>query len=193
LAQLIDKKAAIIGDARIDGDTRELVDMLLSLSGEDAISIERKYRDDWHGTAGVRFFLMSNELPGFTDASGAIASRFILFRFRQSFTDNPDPQLTEKLLSELPGILNWAIEGLHMLREDGRFIQPASSAEMIELMEDIASPTLRFIKDCCIIQRAARSRLQSCATRTLDGPPTPGIMHCRERNCATRSTQLTPA
>ncbi len=31
LAQLIGKKAAIIGDARIDGDTRELVDMSLRL------------------------------------------------------------------------------------------------------------------------------------------------------------------
>src|SRR5438093_10022713 len=28
-------------------------------------------------------------------------------------------------------------------------MQPTSSAEMIEMMEDVASPLRRFIKDCC--------------------------------------------
>ena len=31
----------------------------------------------------------------------------------------------------------------------GHFIQPASSAELIEMMEDTASPLRRFIKECC--------------------------------------------
>jgi putative DNA primase/helicase len=152
LAQLIDKRLAIVGDARIAGQTAEICDMLLSLTGEDQVCIPRKYLGDWHGTPRVKFFLMSNELPGFTDASAAIASRFIVFRFQQSFLGNEDPLLSDKLLRELPGILNWAIEGLRMLREDGKFIQPASSAELIELMQDLASPTRRFIKDYCIVE-----------------------------------------
>src|SRR5277367_6492906 len=92
---------------------------------------------------------MSNELPSLSDASGVIASRCILIRLRQSFLGRENTGLTEALLGELPGILNWAIEGPRRLRERGHFVQPASSAEMIELLEDVASPIRRFVKECC--------------------------------------------
>ncbi len=149
LASLIDKKVATIGDARLDGSTNELVERMLTISGEDAISIPRKYREDWEGTLPVRFLLLSNEAPGFTDASATIVSRFILIRFRQSFEANPDTALTSKLLKERSGILNRAIAGLKRLRERGHFQQPKSAADMIEMMEHIASPITRFLGDKC--------------------------------------------
>jgi putative DNA primase/helicase len=149
LQQLIDKRAAIVSDARLAGQTHELVERLLSISGEDAMSVPRKHKEDWHGTLGVRFLIISNELPSLTDASGVIASRCILVRLRQSFLGREKTDLTGTLMGELPGILNWAIEGLKRLRERGHFIQPASSAEMIDLLEDVASPIRRFIKECC--------------------------------------------
>jgi hypothetical protein len=104
----------------------------------------------------VRFLIISNELPNLTDASGVIASRCMLIRLRQSFLGREDTCLTEKLMGELPGILNWAIEGLRRLRERGHFVQPASSAEMIELLEDVASPIRRFIKECCEVGPGSR-------------------------------------
>jgi putative DNA primase/helicase len=149
---LINKKAAIISDARLDGHNQhEIVERLLTISGEDAISVPRKNLDAWNGTLGVRFLMLSNELPRFTDASGVIASRFILVRMRQSFYGREDHQLTEKLLGELPGILNWAIAGLKRLRERGHFVQPASSREAIDTLESLASPVRAFVKECCIV------------------------------------------
>jgi putative DNA primase/helicase len=149
LQQLIDKRAAIVSDARLAGKTHELVERLLSISGEDAIAVPRKHKENWQGTLGVRFMIISNELPSLSDASGVIASRFILLRLRRSFLGREDTGLKETLIGELPGILNWAIEGLRRLRDRGHFVQPASSAEMIELLEDVASPIRRFIKECC--------------------------------------------
>jgi putative DNA primase/helicase len=149
LQPLIDKRAAIVSDARLAGQSHELVERLLSISGEDAIAVPRKHKEHWHGTLGVRFLILSNELPSLTDASGVIASRCILIRLRQSFLGRENTGLTETLIGELPGILNWAIEGLRRLRQRQNFVQPASSAEMIELLEDVASPIRRFVKDCC--------------------------------------------
>jgi putative DNA primase/helicase len=149
LQPLIDKRAGIVSDARLAGQTHELVERLLSISGEDTMAVPRKHKEHWHGTLGVRFLIISNELPSLSDASGVIASRCILIRLRQSFLGRENTGLTEALLGELPGILNWAIEGLSWLRERGHFVQPASSAEMIDLLEDVASPIRRFIKECC--------------------------------------------
>jgi putative DNA primase/helicase len=149
LQPLINKRAAIIGDARLDEKVRVLVERLLSISGEDGITLDRKGLEHWTGKLGVRFLILSNDPPAFVDASGAIASRFIVVRFRESFYGREDIALTRQLLTELPGILNWALVGLRRLQERGHFVQPASAAEMVEMMEDIASPIRKFIRECC--------------------------------------------
>ena len=151
LWNLIDKKAAVVGDARLDGKTLTVVERLLSMSGEDGIDIDRKHAKPWTGKLGVRFLILSNELPGFSDESGTIPTRFILGHFRQSFAGNEDPGLTETLLRERSGILNWAIAGLRRLRDRGHFVQPDSSGEIIELMKHIANPLIKFVRDRCIL------------------------------------------
>ena len=58
-----------------------------------------------------------------------------------------------KLLTELPGILNWAIAG--WARLDGAdFKQPASAKEAMEQLEDLASPIGAFLRERCDIGAA---------------------------------------
>jgi putative DNA primase/helicase len=80
LAPLIGKRAAIISDARLGGRTNQhiIAERLLSISGEDSLTIDRKYRDPWTGRLSARFLILSNELPRLADVSGALASRFVL-------------------------------------------------------------------------------------------------------------------
>ena len=54
------------------------VERLLSISGEDSITVDRKYRAPWTGRLPTRFLILTNELPRFADSSGALASRFVL-------------------------------------------------------------------------------------------------------------------
>ena len=51
------------------------------------------------------------------------------------------------MTSELPGILNLAIEGRKRLHQRGRFIQPASCEDLIEDAEDMASPVAECVKN----------------------------------------------
>jgi putative DNA primase/helicase len=149
LASFIGKRVAIIGDARLKGgDTSRLTSRLLLLSGEDAISIPRKNRDDWNGKLNVRVVINANLPPGFADDSGVIADRFIVLRFLEKFWGREDIGLRDRLAQELPGILNWALEGLRMLREQGRFKQPFKSGELIEMMRVSSQPIFAFIADC---------------------------------------------
>jgi len=153
LSPLIDKRAAIISDARLSrrANADAIVERLLSISGEDALTIDRKYRDPWTGRLSVRFLILTNELPRIVDASGALASRFILLTLTESFYGKEDQELTARLLTELPGILNWALRGLDRLRQRGRFAMPQSSLTAIQQLEDLASPVSAFLRNCCII------------------------------------------
>ena len=129
---LLDKKLAIIPDAVLPRPCPALEELLKSVSGEDAVDIHRKRLPPLTGVRlGVRLMVLANELPTFQDPSGALRRRLITLRTTRSFTGNEDVHLTERLLAELPGILNWAIDGLRRLTAQGRFSDPDEHASAI--------------------------------------------------------------
>lgn len=155
MAPLIGKAVALIADARMSSraDQHVIAEKLLSVSGEDMQTIDRKNLPAWTGRLSARFFIMTNELPRITDSSGALASRFVILTMTKSFLGSEDHGLTNRLLDELPGILNWAIEGWRRLRSRGYFVQPGSSDEAMRELEDLSSPIGAFIRDRCVVQQ----------------------------------------
>jgi putative DNA primase/helicase len=149
LSPLIGKTLAVVGDVRLGPDALTVTERLLSISGEDTLTIDRKYRDPWTGRLGVRFMLLSNELPKLGDASGAIASRFVVLQLAQSWLGKEDLDLEDKLSREMTGILNWALDGLDRLHAQGRFTTPQSSTDAITALEDLSSPIRHFIRERC--------------------------------------------
>jgi putative DNA primase/helicase len=158
LAPLIDKRAAIISDARLGPQTNAhtVAERLLAISGEDSQTIDRKYREPWTGRLGARFLVLTNELPRIADTSGALASRFVILLLKNSFYGREDHNLEDKLLTELPGILNWSLRGLDGLRERGRFKMPEASVQLIRQLEDLASPVAAFIREWGVVDPSAR-------------------------------------
>ena len=152
LQTLIGKTLATVSDARFHGENiMTVVERLLCISGEDPISIDRKYLGSVTLKLPTRFTFLTNELPRFNDASGALAGRFLILRTMQSFFGKEDLGLTDRLMSELPGILNWAIDGWKRLHERGRFVMPSSVVDMVEDMESLASPVSEFVREFCVV------------------------------------------
>jgi putative DNA primase/helicase len=151
LAPLIGKTVAIIADARIGGraDLAMIAERLLSISGEDTQTIDRKFKEPWTGRLPTRFFIMTNELPRLTDHSGALANRFIPLVMKRSFLGKEDHGLRERLRHEYSGILNWALAGYCRLRERRRFVQAESGRETIRELEELASPVKAFVAEKC--------------------------------------------
>jgi len=182
LAPLIHKRIAIISDARLSAkaDQHAIAESILRITGEDSVSVDRKFRTAWEGQLQTRFFVISNELPRLSDTSGALASRFIVLRLVNSFYKREDHTLTDTLLTELPAIFNWALDGLRRLKSRRFFIQPASAAAAVQELEHLASPMLAFIRDCCDVGPAcsvALDRLyegwqQWCEQQGRDHPGT---------------------
>lgn len=151
LESLIDKTLAVIGDARLSGrsDQAPIVENLLSISGEDIRTINRKYMPAWTGQLQTRFFISTNLVPRLSDESGALAKRFIVVTIDQTFLGREDLGLKARLLAELPGILNWARDGYLRLRKRRRFLQPRSGAEAIDDLETLGSPITAFLRAKC--------------------------------------------
>ena len=111
--------------------------------------------------------IISNERPTFHDPSGAIVSRFVMPRLTESWLGREDIRLTGELMGELPGILNWALDGLGRLDSNGAFTEPAASADAIATapprawpdlpgtrcqrsLQDAVSPEGAFLRDECL-------------------------------------------
>jgi len=148
---LMGKTLAVISDARLSGrpDVEVITERLLSITGEDALTIDRKYLTPITCTLPTRIMLVSNELPRLSDASGALVSRMIVLRLTESWYDREDKSLTDALMRELPAILWWAVKGWHKLQERGSLLQPKSGTEVLAEWEDLTSPVGAFVRERC--------------------------------------------
>lgn len=149
---LLGKTLAVFSD--ISWAHRDIVsgvEIVKAISGRDARDVQRKNREVWHGKLGVRFMIMGNDMPKFTDASGAFTGRMIHVQFPGSFYGREKPGVKDALLNELPGILNWALAGLARLTANGRFTQPRSGEELAAEVRRQQSPVQAFLDDTCAL------------------------------------------
>lgn len=162
LSPLMGKSVAMIADARLSGrpDRDAISERLLSITGGDPQTIDRKNREQIDITLPTRFVLFSNEVPRLPDSSGAIMTRLCMIGLRHSFVGREDRGLLPRLLTELPGIFLWAIDGWRRLRRQGRFTDPESAADMIDQARAMASPIHTFVEERCRIQSEAFTSIQ---------------------------------
>ena len=95
MAGMIGRKLAVVPDVRLNewADLDVITEKLLSIIGEDVQEINRKYGKYWSGMLRTRVMILANELAGFKDDTGVIATRFIILKMRQSFLGREDTEL----------------------------------------------------------------------------------------------------
>jgi putative DNA primase/helicase len=149
LAALVGKQLALVSDMRVGRQTDKaaLTENLLRISGEDVVTIDRKYKSSWTGHLAVRFLILTNKLPSIPDDSGALASRFVPLAMTESFLGREDVGLFDKLKPELPGVLLWSIEGWRRLRERGHFDLPTASRDLADRIHTGGSPITAFLNE----------------------------------------------
>jgi putative DNA primase/helicase len=113
--------------------------------------VDRKFMESVTMKLPTRFMFLTNELPKLIDASGALAGRFVILRLTESFYGKEDKTLTARLLVELPGILNWSIDGWKRLHERGHFVLPMTVHEMVKEIENLSSPVSAFVREECVV------------------------------------------
>ena len=104
---------------------------------------------------------ISNLLPWFVDASGAIVTRLILLHFKVSFLGREEVGLTAKLGNELPGIVNRALAAYRRMKARGYFRQPESGRSMIEQLTRSVDPVAAWLDDCAIIDATGKVKVEA--------------------------------
>lgn len=153
----IGKSLAIFADARLSSksDQAPVIERLLSISGEDLQTVDRKNLPQVTTKLAAHIMLITNEIPLFYDASAALASRMLVLKLHRSFEGQEDANLTSRLLVELPGIFRWAVAGLTRLLQRGRFRQAASTEAMRSVLAELTSPILVFLDEDCVVDPLA--------------------------------------
>lgn len=122
LADLPDKTLVVAAEQPSDFiHSTQLINSIVS--GEE-IPVERKFRDAFTVTPRAKICWAMNDLPRVKDANSGLFRRVKFLAFPR-LQGKPDPEVKERIKAEGAGILNWALEGLHRLRERGRFEAPS--------------------------------------------------------------------
>ena len=159
LEAALGKQLATISDMRLGRhtDRQEIVGNILRIVGEDDVDVERKHVGGAvTGKLAIRILISSNLLPPLPDVSGALVARLVTLTMKRSFLGEEDLGLDQKLEAELPGILNWAIEGWRRLKHQGHFTLTDESKETAAKIADLASPINAFLRECCVLDSTAK-------------------------------------
>lgn len=146
------KLVALVSDARLSHrlDGKQILERMLSISGEDDQDIQRKHRPTLEAVKlFARLTVMTNELPTLRDDAGAFMSRVLLLRMTRDWTGREDRTLDDCIAREMPGVLAWALRGRAQLETANGFSQPPSGQEMLDRLRELISPVRCFIDDCC--------------------------------------------
>lgn len=151
LQPLVGKLVCLIDDARPSpgANTNDNLEVLLSIVGGGALSVNRKFKDHIEGgRLTCRITIASNTFLNIPDTTGALQRRLLLLEFQKSFASNPDTRLKEKLSKETAGIALWALEGLRRLRALDKFTIPKSSLDAMEEWRTYNNPLASFLEEC---------------------------------------------
>jgi len=156
LGKLLNKQLAVIGEIQIGkkSDIQAIIERLKSIVGDDTVSIDIKHEDSISVKLKAKFLFQTNTMPNLKDSSGAVAQRLLFISHTKSFEKNNDPNLINKLLVELPGIANWAIDGLKQLTQQNEFIEGINHDATIAGFERSSCPVKSFVCEKCVVHNS---------------------------------------
>ena len=125
---------------------------LKSFVSGDVMFFDRKHLSGLNCTPTARLMMSFNNRPRFSDRSSGIWRRMMLIPFNVQIRENEKVQNMDKhtwweASGELPGILLWAIAGLHRLRQQGRFTKSAMSEAATEDYRIESNPARAFLTE----------------------------------------------
>jgi P4 family phage/plasmid primase-like protien len=122
------------------------------VSGQEIVS-KQKYRKPLEFRPYCKFAMAMDKIP---PAFKSLSNYFLIITCERVFAPHEENySLKDQLLTELPGILNWALEGLKRLRERGGFFRDAYMKEHIEEMRLQNNPVAAWAKENIRIEMGA--------------------------------------
>jgi putative DNA primase/helicase len=146
---LFGKLANIVGDESSfdsvkEGRLKELT------GGEKGVAYEQKNKTPFFGPNTCKLVFGCNKIPQFNDDTEGVWNRLIIMAFEFAVpADQKNPAMLEDEFwkDELPGILNWALDGLTRVREKGHITQSERLQAAVQRHRIVSDPARHFLLD----------------------------------------------
>lgn len=154
LNSVVGKRVAICGDA-----SKEMrnADALKQLTGGDIMSTDVKYGDQRDVEIRAKLIIALNRMPRVETGESlyAIERRIHLLPWDYTIPqDKLDPEIETRLLEELPGIFNRAVDGLQRLRRQGnRFTRVTRGDRRVRGWLKNLNLFQAFVNERCVVDR----------------------------------------
>ena len=125
--------------------------LVKQITGGDIVSSRQLYGQQVEFLPVGKLWLLVNDMPRVRHDDMGMWRRIVPIPFDAVFTgSNRDNDLEEKLLTELPGILNWGLEGARKYATAGKLEQPAASKKLLSALRRDVDTVGLWIKSRCI-------------------------------------------
>ncbi|MFC6904200.1 phage/plasmid primase, P4 family [Halalkalicoccus tibetensis] len=121
-AELYEKFANIYND--LDAASVQNPGVFKTLTAGDSITVERKNKDPFRFQPTQKLLFAANQVPSVDHDDDAFYRRWHIVEFSETIPSaDRNPNLEDELLEELPGILNWTLDGYAQLMRQGQFTE----------------------------------------------------------------------
>jgi putative DNA primase/helicase len=147
--------ARFVKAVEVEGGRRMAEVVVKQMTGGDTMSARFLHQEWFSFKPAFKIFLGVNHKPVIRGTDHAIWRRIRLIPFTvQIPKDEQDKELSEKLRAELPGILNWALEGCLLWQDTGLELPvevEAATQDYREEMDVLGD----WLRECCIVAPGA--------------------------------------
>ena len=118
-------------------------------------SAERKFKDPFEFQPFAKILFSANDFIPTKDRTHGFYRRFDIVRFSRIFgPEEQKPDLLQELKEELPGIFNWALEGLERLsKQEWKMTRSRFMESCHEEFRRATNPLQIFLEEECIVDR----------------------------------------
>lgn len=126
-------------------------DILKKASSGEPLEFRQLYQDLVTSDNYARLAFNANTLPSLTEQTEGFYRRFLIIPFEQTIqASEKDPRLAHKIISnELPGVMNWILEGMRRIRLQEKFSPCSKSDECLKAYKLNSDNVAMFLADEC--------------------------------------------
>ena len=117
-------------------------------------SAERKFKEPFEFQPFAKILFSANDFIPTKDRTHGYYRRFDILKFNRIFkTEEQKPELLQELKKEVPGIFNWALEGLKRLRQQKWIMTKSSYMDNCHNeFRRATNPLQLFIEEECVVE-----------------------------------------
>lgn len=131
------------------------------ITSGDMVEVEKKYKNAFSQKLITKLIILLNKMMNSDDRTDGYYRRLQIIPFNKTYVELKDgeepkgnvnymnPCLIDDLLEELPGIMNFTINGLNLLKSNGFHLTPCrASDEALEKYKRQQNPIEVFVDEC---------------------------------------------